>query len=73
MQNWTYIRFIRLAAAIFIGIMAFYLQEYEFLIVSALFFAQSIFNFGCCGAEGCAPTKKNTSKGDLSKFVKEYK
>ncbi len=67
-NNWTFIRFIRLAMGIAIVVQAVIAKDVLFGIAGLLFTGLAIFNLGCCGTGGCFTSinkNKITSK-DIS-------
>ncbi|MNF28093.1 hypothetical protein D3C85_104880 [compost metagenome] len=64
-QNWHFMRWVRLAFALFLFAQAFVLKEWMFIAFGLFFFIQVIFNSGC-GANGCAiPNIKNKKDEQL--------
>lgn len=61
LNNWTFMRFLRLVAGIAIFVQAVINKDILFGIAGLTFTAMAVFNIGCCGASGCyTPVKKNT-------------
>ncbi|MEW5677467.1 hypothetical protein ABGT15_14235 [Flavobacterium enshiense] len=58
-SNWHFMRFFRLALAVFSGWQAFETGQWIFWLFTAFFLLQSIFNYGC-GPKGCSIS--NTKK-----------
>jgi hypothetical protein len=46
-KNWTIIRMVRLAFAIFLFVQAYYTHEWFFIVFGLFFGFQVIFNLGC--------------------------
>ena len=68
LNNWTIIRFLRLAIAIVILIQAIYQKDFAFGVLALLLMLMAITNVGCCGAGGCkvdVPNKKNKHEEEL--------
>ena len=62
LQNWNFMRFLRLGLGIYIAVQAVETLSIFSGIVAAFFIFQAVTNTGCCGSNGCAvPTKKNNS------------
>lgn len=53
LTNWHFMRWVRLAFAIFLFNQAYVLRDWTFVFFGAFFLIQVIFNMGC-GANGCA-------------------
>jgi hypothetical protein len=64
LYNWTLLRIMRLG----IGLIALYqaVEAHDWMIgtFAVLLLSQGLFNWGCCGAQGCAPkqTVKDNNK-----------
>lgn len=57
--NWHFMRYFRLAIALFLFYTAYERSEWFFAAFGVFFILQAIFNMGC-GPQGCnVPTKKN--------------
>ena len=68
LNNWTIIRFLRLAIAIVILIQAIYQKDFAFGVLALLLMLMAIANVGCCGAGGCkvdVRNKKNKHEEEL--------
>ncbi len=67
LQNWNFMRLIRLGLGIFIIAQAVTMKDWTMGVLGIAFTAMPIFNIGCCGVGGCAtPVKKNTdTKKDI--------
>ena len=62
LQNWNFMRFLRLGLGIYIAVQAVETLSIFSGIVAVFFIFQAITNTGCCGSNGCAvPTKKSNS------------
>ena len=62
LQNWNFMRFLRLGLGIYIAVQAVETLSIFSGIVAAFFIFQAVTNTGCCGSNGCAvPTKKSNS------------
>jgi hypothetical protein len=61
-SQWNLIRWIRLAAGIFLAAQAVQLHDAIAGFLSFIFLFQAVTNTGCCGVSGCAvPTTTKTS------------
>lgn len=67
MKNWTFSRYFRLVAGIGIAIYAIHINDYSLLLLTALLFAQAIFNFGCCGSS-CGGGGNKKSAYDIKPY-----
>lgn len=57
--NWHFMRYFRIAIAIFCFCTAYEQHQWVFIAFGIFFLFQAIFNLGC-GSRGCTiPTKKN--------------
>jgi hypothetical protein len=54
LQNWSFSRLLRAAAAIWAFTEASRTGDTLFWMIGGLFALQAVFNLGCCGASGCA-------------------
>lgn len=71
LKQWDFLRVIRLAAGVGLGIYAIVSKEYPFLFLSAFFLVQAILNISCCGSNGCSSRQ---NQGQLYKdIIKPYK
>ena len=60
-RNWYFMRWIRLAFALFLFYQAFLLKEWMFVVFGLFFTIQVIFNIGC-SSNGCTiPYTKNNN------------
>lgn len=74
LKNWDFGRIFRLVVGIIAGIYAFTSGEYIFLLLTALFLFQAIFNISCCCAGGgCSTTEQNGPKQVYKDIIKPYK
>jgi hypothetical protein len=64
LNNWHFMRLLRLALGIFIIVQAFITKDWTLGVLGTLFAAMPLFNIGCCGTGACeAPQQKaGTSK-----------
>ena len=61
-SQWNLIRWIRLAAGIFLAVQAFQLRDAIAGFISAIFLFQAFTNTGCCRVSGCSiPTTRKNS------------
>lgn len=62
LQNWNFMRFLRLGLGIYIAYQAVETLSIFSGVVAVFFIFQAITNTGCCGSNGCAvPTKKSNA------------
>ncbi len=52
--GWTFLRIVRLGLALILTVEAWNNSEILFAILGSFLVFQTIFNYGCCGAAGCA-------------------
>lgn len=62
LNNWSFMRVIRLLAGIAIIIQAIVNKDAVFGVAGFLFTIMAIFNTGCCGTGGCNTPVKTTTK-----------
>ena len=62
LNNWSFMRVIRLLAGIAIIIQAIANKDAIFGVAGFLFTIMALFNTGCCGTAGCYTHMKKTSK-----------
>lgn len=63
LSNWHFMRWLRLALGLFIGVQAFQLHDTLSGFIAAFLLFQVITNTGCCGASGCSvPAPGNNQK-----------
>ena len=61
LNNWSFMRSVRLLAGIAIIIQAIANKDAVFGVAGILFTIMALFNTGCCGASGCyMPVQKTT-------------
>ena len=68
LNNWTVIRFLRVAIAIVILIQAIYQKDFAFGVLALLLILMAIANVGCCGAGECnvdVRNKKNKHEEEI--------
>jgi uncharacterized membrane protein HdeD (DUF308 family) len=51
-SNWHFMRFLRVALALFLFVQAYITHEWFFIVFGIFFLVQAIFNLGC-GADNC--------------------
>jgi hypothetical protein len=56
--QWNLMRFIRLAAGLFLAVQALQLQDAIAGFISSILLLQTITNTGCCGVSGCEVPQK---------------
>jgi hypothetical protein len=62
LTGWNFMRWLRLALGLFIGIDAIQMHQPISGLIAAFFIYQAVTNTGCCGVSNCAaPTVKNNS------------
>jgi len=76
--NWNFMRFLRLAMAIWILGMAIQSHDWWIGLLSGLFIVLAATNTGCCGANGCAvpmnsPANKQASIETINEGLQEIK
>ncbi len=75
--QWNLIRWIRLAAGIYLAVQAVQIHDTIAGFLSFIFLFQAITNTGCCGVSGCAVPRdgKNTGTTEVVEYeeVKEKK
>lgn len=54
LNNWNWIRFLRLFLGIVAAIQGFLQKEYALLLAGLFLTYMAIANIGCCGVNGCA-------------------
>jgi hypothetical protein len=52
LNDWHFMRFLRLALAVFLSVQAYVTHEWFFIAFAVFFLFQAIFNLGC-GPSGC--------------------
>ncbi|UOK43017.1 MULTISPECIES: hypothetical protein [Flavobacterium] len=60
-KNWHFMRYFRLALALFLGYEAVRTHEWFFMAFAAFFLFQAIFNFGC-RSQSCTVPQKRSKK-----------
>ena len=68
LNNWTVIRFLRVAIAIVILVQAIYQKNFAFGVLALLLILMAIANVGCCGAGRCnvnVPNQKNKHEEEI--------
>jgi hypothetical protein len=62
-NNWNFMRVLRLAAGIAIVVQGIVAKEALFAIMGLVLASMAVFNAGCCGSGGCVttPAKKSVS------------
>ena len=61
-SNWHFMRYFRIAIALFCAYTAYVQNQWIFIAFGLFFLFQAIFNLGC-GVNGCnIPTKKNNDE-----------
>lgn len=53
LSNWSFMRILRLAMAIFIIFQGIETAQWLFVVTGIIFALMPIFNIGCCGTSGC--------------------
>ncbi|MFY8214805.1 MAG: hypothetical protein ACOVKJ_10135 [Flavobacterium sp.] len=56
-SNWHFMRWLRLALALYLFEQAYETKEYFLLVFGGFFLLQAVFNWGC-GPSGCSIPKK---------------
>ncbi|HVX24893.1 MAG TPA: hypothetical protein VHB70_01025 [Parafilimonas sp.] len=62
LNNWNFIRLLRLALGIIILIEGINTNDWMYIIAGVLFSLMPVFNIGCCGMGSCSIPNKHTSK-----------
>lgn len=67
LQNWNFIRAVRLVLGIVILVQGIMAKEYMYGMAGLLLSGMAIANIGCCGTAGCSvPSRKaNNSSSDV--------
>ncbi len=66
-NNWNFIRFLRLALAIFILVNAVRAEDRLIMAGGIFILGQTLLNVGCCGFGGCAIDQEQTpANGEIS-------
>ena len=72
--QWSLMRWIRLAAGLFLAVQAVKMHDTIAGFISALLLFQAFTNTGCCGASGCAvPTTSKNSETSQEVDYEEIK
>lgn len=69
LQNWNFLRLLRLAMGVAIIVQGINLKEYAISIIGAWFTIMAIANMGCCGVGSCNTNyynKKNNTEKETS-------
>jgi hypothetical protein len=64
-NNWSFMRIIRVLMGVYGLVQAWQTSQILIGIIGALLFVQGIMNWGCCGVQSCAPTKKGTPEKEV--------
>jgi len=69
LNNWSFMRIVRLILATIILIEAWKNSETLFAIIGGVLFFQSVLNMGCCGSSGCDTdhSQKRKISSEISK------
>ncbi|MFM9984397.1 MAG: hypothetical protein ACKVOK_04145 [Flavobacteriales bacterium] len=65
LTGWTFMRWIRLAIGVFIGIQAIRMHDGVSGMFAAFFLFQAVTNTGCCGSSGCATPSPRETKSTV--------
>lgn len=60
LSSWTFMRFIRLGLALVVLSEAWKNSEILFGLLGGILLFQSLFNYGCCGVNGCDVNQSNS-------------
>jgi hypothetical protein len=60
-HNWSLMRILRIAFAIYLFTQAYYLQQWFFIAFGVFFLLQALFNIGC-GSKGCSLPKSKQNE-----------
>lgn len=69
LATWPIMRILRLFIAFWAGFEFYRTHDWMFLAFGSLFAMQAIFNVGCCGAAGCAPSSTRSSYDESTQSV----
>lgn len=70
LSNWHFMRLFRAGIAIWAIHEAWLTGQWLLLVPGGIFALQAIFDIGCCGASGCAPTRtSNTSESNKTEEI----
>lgn len=58
LQNWTFMRFLRLGMGVWLIVESARTHETMFILLGGLFAVQAIFNMGCVGGNCAVPTRR---------------
>ncbi|HSN47947.1 MAG TPA: hypothetical protein VLR29_04225 [Flavobacterium sp.] len=61
LQNWNFMRLLRLGLGIYIAFQAYETLSLLSGVVAAFFIFQAVTNTGCCGSNGCTVPKKKSN------------
>jgi hypothetical protein len=64
-SNWNFMRWLRLAVGLFIGIQAILIHDTMLGFFGAFFLFQAITNTGCCGVGGCSVPATKRQKDEV--------
>lgn len=62
LQNWSLMRFLRLAIGIFAFVQSFYMKDAMLGALAFFLTITALVNVGCCGTAGCSVNTKPSAK-----------
>lgn len=65
LSGWNLMRFLRLGMGTLMAIQFFQTSDKLVGLIGAFLLYQALFNKGCCGANGCATSPKNTNNNNI--------
>jgi hypothetical protein len=72
LSNWHFMRLLRAGIAVWAIHEAWSTSQWLLLVPGGIFAVQAIFDIGCCGAAGCAPTQtRNTTSSKTEDITYE--
>lgn len=71
LTNWHFMRLLRLGIGMAMLVMGIQSADWLMGLFSTFFLYQAVTDTGCCGAQGCAPTRKPASNAATVETV-EY-
>lgn len=68
LQNWTFMRGLRLLLGVVVLIQSIIATDFLLGTMSLFLIAMAVFNFGCCGSNGCGV---NFNKNKSNKIIED--
>lgn len=72
-KNWNFVRLLRLAMGVFLGVEAFQSGMWILVAVGAVFVVMPLLNIGCCAIGNCSVPKRNSKSGSDDVRYEEIK